>query len=79
MSAALSKEKKLDLIYRHTHQDFKGIASERWGVHAGHRTIMVNTPKGSAVTLLEWLDDGEIEARLALALRNERTQPSVAA
>lgn len=80
MSATLTKEQKLELIYRHTHRDYKGTAGLRWGENEGKPTIMVTAPNGgNALILLEWLSDADIEAKLPYALRKEKYRPRMAA
>ncbi|MGT2457653.1 hypothetical protein ACU4GI_32645 [Cupriavidus basilensis] len=70
MSADLTREQKLTLIYRHTHADYKGKAGERWGEDAGKRTIVVNRG-GSTLSLLDHLTDAEIADALPSAQRME--------
>lgn len=74
----LTRDQKLTLIYRHEHRDFKGIAGERWGEHAGKKTIMVNDG-GTALVLLENLTDAQIVDKLPYALHKEQQRKEKAA
>lgn len=67
----LTRAQKLDLIYQHTHPDYRGIAGERWGSLAGKRTILIGSERGSALVLLEELNDTDLAAKLPYALRCE--------
>lgn len=62
--ATLTRADKLNLIYRHTHPDYKG------GGKGVFRTILVYRG-GTALVLLEHLTDAEIEDKLAYALKKE--------
>lgn len=68
----LTRDQKLTLIYRHEHSDFKGIAGERWGEHAGKKSIMVNDKGASVLVLLENLTDEQIADKLPYALFKEQ-------
>lgn len=52
----MTRQQKLDAVYRHTHQDFKGEIN-------GVRTIMVYR-NGTTLVALDDLTDIEIENRL---------------
>jgi hypothetical protein len=52
----LTRDKKLALVYRHTHRDYKGRIN-------GERTIMVYR-NGTCLVRLVDLTDEEIESRL---------------
>lgn len=60
----LTRAEKLNLIYRHTHRDFKG------GGKGTFRSILVYR-KGTALVLLDDLTEAEIEDKLAYALKKE--------
>jgi hypothetical protein len=60
----LTKEQKLQLIYRHTHRDFKGSSE-------GVRTILVLRGSTHCVSL-DGLTDAEIADRLPYAISQER-------
>ena len=60
----MTKEKKLALIYRHTHRDFKGKIG---GVGA----IMILRDGGTSLVMMTALTDAEIESKLPYALRKE--------
>ena len=60
----MTKEKKLALIYRHTHRDFKGKIG---GVGA----IMILRDGGTSLVMMTALTDAEIESELPYALRKE--------
>lgn len=79
-SRELSRKQKLDLIYRHTHRDYKGKAGPAWGEHAGKRAIMIGTPNGgNALIALDLLTDKQIAAKLPYALRRQARHRGVAA
>jgi len=66
----MTREQKLELIWSHTHPDFRGLAGEAdpdtWPPEdRGKRTIVICEPGGgSALNLLERLTDDEIDHRL---------------
>jgi hypothetical protein len=75
----LTRDQKLTLIYRHEHSDFKGIAGERWGEHAGKKSIMVNEKGATVLVLLENLTDEQIADKLPYALHKEQQRKEKAA
>lgn len=68
--ADLSRKQKLDLIYNHTHEDFKGHID-------GYRTILVFRA-GTCLVHLDQLTDDEIAKNLAYALKKEAEKKSKA-
>ena len=60
----MSRAQKLDLIWKATPSDYKGIAGDRWGEHQGKRSIMVLREGVTTLVLLEDLTDAEINERL---------------
>lgn len=68
--ANLSRDEALDLIWKRTHDDFRGIAGEfdpeAWPAeHRGKRTILAHEPGvGTVLKLLEDLTDDKIADRL---------------
>lgn len=58
------RKKILDLIYRFTHADFKGVSGERWGSDKGYPSIVVNHNGATALILLRDLSDEQINSRL---------------
>jgi hypothetical protein len=62
--AGAQREAVLELIWRYTHADYKGIAGEVWEKNQGRRTIVVNRNGGSALTLLDDLSADDINIRL---------------
>lgn len=62
-STGMSREKKLNLIYKHTHKDFKSNTN-------GTRTILVFRA-GTCLVQLDQLTDAEIADKLAYALKKE--------
>jgi hypothetical protein len=68
----MTREAKLDLIWNRTHADFKGIASNPglWRPEdLGKRTVLVLQNGGTALSLLEYLTDDEIEDKLRIYSR----------
>lgn len=63
MTTELTREQKLNLIYRHTHRDYKGKL-------AGERSILVLRQATTLVQLKD-LTDAEITYKLPYALRQE--------
>lgn len=64
----LTREKKLALIYRHTHRDFKGKLN-------GEKSILVfRTGEGTCLVTLNALTDAEIADKLPSALRREEAR-----
>lgn len=66
--AGLSREQKLDLIYKNTHSDFKGIIG-------GARTMLMFRG-GSCIVSLNDLTDEEIARDLPYALKKEAEKKS---
>lgn len=58
----MTREQKLALIWRHTHQDFKGVRED------GTRSILVYR-QGTTAVPLDDLTDAEINDRLPRAKR----------
>ena len=61
--ATMTRETKLNLIYRHTHRDYKGGKG-------AERTILVYRG-GTALVLLDNLTEAEISFKLPSALKSE--------
>ena len=60
----LTREQKLQLIWRHTHRDYRGTMK-------GVRNILVLRRGGTTLVPLSDLTDAEIADRLPRALRRE--------
>jgi hypothetical protein len=60
----LTREQKLNLIYRHTHRDYKGSGKGE------DRTILIYR-NGTSLVPLKALTDAEIERDLPYALHKE--------
>ncbi len=60
----MSKEKKLALIYRHTHRDFKGKVG-------GIGAIMIMRNGGTTLVGMTSLTDEEIASKLPYAIKKE--------
>lgn len=76
MPTEFTKQQKLDLIYKHTHPDYKGIAGGQFGeAFEGKRMVMINLPSGStALVPLDMLTDEQIAEKLPYAIRKEAKQ-----
>lgn len=62
----MTREQKLNLIYKHTHADFKGES-------AGERTLLVNLGgKGTGMVLLVDLTDKQIAEKIDYAQQCEK-------
>ena len=74
----LTKQQKLDLIYKHTHPDFKGVAQfGNWGEHKGKKTILVCRYDKYCLSVLEQLTDEEIESLIPHSITKERNENKI--
>lgn len=60
----MTRERKLNLIYKHTHRDYKGHLE-------GFKAILILREGATTLARLIDLTDAEIEAKLPYALRKE--------
>jgi hypothetical protein len=60
----MEKQKKLALIFKHTHRDYKGTGQDK--------TLMILRDGVTCLVPLEGLRDGEIEKLLPYALKKEQ-------
>lgn len=72
----MSRADKLDLIYKHTHANFKGVASASttpcWPDEMiGRRTVLTFREGAPMIVLLESLTDYDIDQRLQYAEARE--------
>jgi hypothetical protein len=76
---AMTREERLEHIWSTTHDDYRGYAGEDWAEPLrGMRTILVyGDRRGTALKLLDRLNDAEIAAKLPVQLRH-LTQPVAA-
>lgn len=66
----MSREQNLDLIYRHTDADFRGVATNptAWAPeHLGKPFLLLNRQGGATLVPLDLVTDAEIAAHLPAA------------
>lgn len=60
----MEKQKKLDLIFKHTHKDFKGTGQDK--------TLMILRNGATCLVPLEGLTEAEVGRLLPYALKKEQ-------